>query len=252
MEEESFQNRTAGIDAASRPGDSGKTESFSTPTTGKSGTSRPGTRESDRELEEIMLREFGPIRRPQYQERRVIHSAGKEKDTQAEKKSILLLDGYNVIFAWEELRTLAETDIQAAREALVHIVTDYSAFRATDSVLVFDGYRVAQNPGETVIRPYVTIVYTKERESADLYIENLLQKLPKDRKAEIVTSDNMIQLAGLRYGAVRVSSGEFYEKVTEAKLEISEILEHARMKDKPRIGELLSGVELPEETDKPL
>ena len=252
MEEESFSSQTAGKTPDASAENSGRTGIFSTSSAGKPGAPRLGTLQSDRELEEIMLREFGPIRRPQYQERRVIHSGGKEKDTPGAKKSILLLDGYNVIFAWEELRALAETDIQAAREALIHVVTDYSAFRATDSVLVFDGYRVAQNPGETVIRPYVTIVYTKERESADLYIENLLQKLPKDRKAEIVTSDNMIQLAGLRYGAVRVSSGEFYEKVTEAKLEISEILERARIKDKPRIGELLSGVKLPEEADESL
>ncbi|MBR6322991.1 MAG: TetM/TetW/TetO/TetS family tetracycline resistance ribosomal protection protein [Lachnospiraceae bacterium] len=211
---------------------------------------RRGTLAADQELEEIMLREFGPIRRPQYSSASVIRRASGKESSPDLRKIVLLIDGYNVIFAWEELRELAETDIQAARDALVHIVTDYSAFRATDSILVFDGYRVRENPGEVVIRPYVTIVYTKEKESADLYIEKVMQQLPKDRKAEIVTSDNMIQLAGLRYGAVRVSSGEFYERVKEAKLEIGEILERARRKERSTIGELLTDIELPEKEDE--
>ena len=216
---------------------------------GKASASGTGTLASDRELEEIMLREFGPIRRAQYSQGSVVRRAkGGSEAVPDPKNTVLLIDGYNVIFAWEELRDLASTDIQAAREALVHIVTDYSAFRAMDTVLVFDGYRVFQNPGEVVIRPYVTIVYTKERESADLYIEQFLSHLPKDRTAEIVTSDGMIQLAGLRRGAIRVSSGEFRERVDSAKLEIRSILEAARRKEKSTIGELLAGVELPEES----
>ena len=215
-----------------------------TPSIDRGGSGR--TLASDRELEEIMLREFGPIRRAEYgKSRTVLKASGQEEQTDP-KKTVLLIDGYNVIFAWEELRELAETDIQAAREALIAIVTDYSAFRAMETVLVFDGYRVWQNPGETVIRPYVTIVYTKERESADLYIEQLLMKLPKGRKAEIVTSDGMIQLAGLRYGALRVSSGEFRERVQESKFEIGEILTRARKKSRSTIGEILADVEVTE------
>ena len=208
--------------------------------------SSAGTLAADKKLEELMLREFGPIRRAQYGKSGFVRRA-QEKESAQEKKTLLIIDGYNVIFAWEELRDLMQSDVQAARDALIHIVTDYSAFRATETVLVFDGYRVFQNPGEMIIRPYVTIVYTKERESADLYIEQLLSRLPKDRRAEIVTSDNMIQLAGLRYGAVRVSAGEFQERVGEAKLQIEEILARARRRERSTMGELLEKIDLPEE-----
>ena len=213
----------------------------------KTAPSRGGTLASDRELEEIMLREFGPIRRPQYQSATIRRAKETPAAVSDPKHTILLLDGYNLIFAQEDLRDLASDDIQAAREALISIVTDYSAFRETDSILVFDGYRVRENPGEVTIRPYVTIVYTKERESADLYIEQVLQKLPKERRAEIVTSDSLIQLAGLRSGAVRVSSAEFFERVSEAKLEIGEILERARRRERSTLGEILSGIEIAED-----
>ena len=194
-----------------------------------------------------MLREFGPIRRPQYQSATIRRAKETPAAASDPKHTILLLDGYNLIFAQEDLRDLASDDIQAAREALISIVTDYSAFRETDSILVFDGYRVRENPGEVTIRPYVTIVYTKERESADLYIEQVLQKLPKERQAEIVTSDSLIQLAGLRSGAVRVSSAEFFERVSEAPLEIGEILERARRRERSTLGESLSGIEIAED-----
>ncbi len=102
----------------------------------------------DETLEAIMLREFGPIRRPVYGKTDVPKKAEEEKGAGDGKEELLIVDGYNVIFAWEELRDLARSDIQAARERLIHILSNYSAFRRVETVLVFDGYRVPGNPGE--------------------------------------------------------------------------------------------------------
>ena len=197
------------------------------------------------ELEAIMLREFGPIRRPQYQSARVYEGTNEPSEDEAPKKEILIIDGYNVIFQWDDLRALAESDIHAARTALLQILSNFSAFRAIDTIVIFDGYRVPGSIGELGSYHNLRVIYTRENESGDLYIERLVGALKKNEQAQVVTSDGLIQLSALRAGLRRISSSEFEEIVAEAQAEISAILERNREDNKSTVGEVLKGLETP-------
>ena len=200
------------------------------------------------ELEAIMLREFGPIRRPQYREARVYEAAEKTvREEASDKKQILIVDGYNVIFQWDDLRALAESDIHAARTALLQILSNFSAFRAIDTIVIFDGYKVPGSIGELGSYHNLRVIYTRENESGDLYIERLVGALKKNEQAQVVTSDALIQLSALRAGLQRISSAEFEEIVAEAQAEISKILARSREANKSTVGEILKDIEAKEE-----
>ena len=193
--------------------------------TPQTGGGRIREKASDSELEEIMMREFGPIRRRQYGERRAPNRGREQENKAAEKKKdILLVDGYNVIFAWQELRELSLSDIQAARDKLLQILVNFSAFYEMETVLVFDGYRVPGNRGEKFTQERVNVVFTPERESGDLFIERMIGDLSGKHNVKVVTSDAMIQLSALRKGVTRISSREFEEMIKRADEEISELL----------------------------
>lgn len=217
-----------------------KNESFEVP---KEALRQARKNYTDAELEELMLREFGPIKRAAYSERKTISAdsgSGKEKKkSRTPTKRILIIDGYNVIFAWPELRALSEADIQAAREKLIQTVINYSAYRRLETVLVFDGYRVPGNRGEDYTRDNIRIVFTKERESGDLFIVKLLSELSDDYYKEVVTSDGIIQLSALRKGVSRISSHEFGELVAAASSEISDKLYKESIKGRAVLGETL-------------
>ena len=201
------------------------------------------------ELEAIMLREFGPIRRPQYASAKVYEATDSPVQEELPKKQILIVDGYNVIFQWEDLRALAESDIHAARTALLQILSNFSAFRAIDTVVVFDGYKVPGSIGELGSYHNLRVIYTRENETGDLYIERLVAALKKNELAEVVTSDGLIQLSALRAGIRRISSSEFEEIVAEAQAEISAILERDRETTKSTVGEVLKDIQQPESED---
>ncbi|MBQ6550215.1 MAG: TetM/TetW/TetO/TetS family tetracycline resistance ribosomal protection protein [Lachnospiraceae bacterium] len=196
---------------------------------------RPAT---DKELEALLEKEFGPIRRRQYGTAAETRTYGDTKVPE-EKKKVLIVDGYNVIFAWEDLRELSETDIEAARNRLAHLLANYSAFTGAECTLVFDGYRVPGNRGEQYDMDGVRIVFTKERETGDLYIERMIQGLPKGTEARVVTSDGIIQLSALRKGVLRMSSQEFEREMDEADNAISDLLRRERRTGHETIGEIL-------------
>ena len=166
----------------------------------------------EKELQAILEREFGPIKRPQY-------SASVWKDTPApaperplpERRvtKYLIVDGCNVIFAWEDLAALAETDFDHARTRLMDVLANYSAFTRTTTILVFDAYKVKGGRGERFDYHGVQVVYTKENETADAYIEMLCHDIGKNEQVRIVTSDSMIQVSALRSGVLRQSAREF-------------------------------------------
>lgn len=135
----------------------------------------------------------------------------------------VLVDGYNVIFSWDNLKKLADGSIDAARSALINILCNFQGFRKCELILVFDAYKV---PGGREIEKIngITIVYTKEAETADMYIEKASYKLSKNNKVRVVTSDGMEQLIILGNGALRVPSLSFYDEVKEAEDEIREII----------------------------
>ena len=142
---------------------------------------------------------------------------------QGKQEEYLLVDGYNIIFAWEELGNLAKTDLNAARCRLMDILCNFQAFRRMHLILVFDAYRVKGNPGSVERYHNIDVVYTKEAETADHYIEKVTHELSrKNNRVRVATSDGLEQIIILGAGAIRVSARELYEEVTAAEKEMRE------------------------------
>lgn len=180
----------------------------------------------DAELEAIMTREFGPVRRPLYrapEKRETLPDTGLREIGQR----YYVVDGYNVIFDWDELHALADRDLSAARERLMDTLCGWAAFTHTQVVLVFDGYKVPGSLGEKLDYRGIHVVYTKERETGDMYIERFLQQVGKNDHVRVVTSDGLIQLSAVRTGVMRMSSAEFGRQVAEASDQIQAFI--ARM-----------------------
>lgn len=132
------------------------------------------------------------------------------------KERCLIVDGYNIIFAWDELKGLAEKTISGARDRLADILSSYQGYTGVRLILVFDGYKVKGNPGETLIHDNITIVYTKESESADQYIERLVPELIKSLAVSVATSDRLEQISVFSHGAVRISADELRRQIDDA------------------------------------
>ena len=190
---------------------------------------------SDRELEAIMDREFGPIRRPQYQMPRVTAQSHTPEPV-APREEYLLVDGYNMLFAWESLKELAREDLEAARLRLMDILSNYAAFKHRNVVLVFDGYRVKGNRGERFLHHNLLVVYTRENETGDAYMEALIHAIGKHDRVWVATSDSLIQLSAFRTGILRLSARELQEEVAMAEKEMAAYLKSLdtaqRLRDK--------------------
>lgn len=132
----------------------------------------------------------------------------------------LIIDGYNVIFAWEELKELAAVNLYSAREAFLDILGNYQGYKKMGMVVVFDGYKVAGNPGTKVDYGEIKVVYTKEAETADRFIEKTIYEMGRKYDVAVVTSDRPVQMAALGDGARRMSAREFYTEVTGVSQEI--------------------------------
>lgn len=185
---------------------------------------RPGNFDFDeRELEEIMQREFGAIKRPKYTA--VVYEAESRKTASAaSKKEYIIVDGYNMIFAWDSLKELAAESIEFAREALVEMLSSFSSLRGCELVLVFDGYKVKGNEGTRLLHGDINIVYTREGQSADSYIEELVHDLGHSYNISVASSDGMIQLTALREGTRRMSASELENEVAKEQKKIERIL----------------------------
>ena len=165
------------------------------------------------ELESIMLREFGPIKRRQYTSETVIEA---EPGKPAVKPSRIIIDGYNVIFSWYNLKELAADNIDLARQKLIDILVNYSSYTCQELVLVFDAYLVPGGLGSRFDEELMHIVYTKEGMSADAYIEQLISEIGKNESVKVVSSDSMIQITAVKSGVLRISSREFFYDVSLA------------------------------------
>ena len=177
----------------------------------------------DRELEKIMEREFGSIKRRQYTAPRN-QSASDKMPIAAPKEQLLIIDGYNVLFNWPELNEMAKIDLGLARTRRIEILGDYAAFKHIRMVLVFDGYRAKGNPGQKSRWEKVEIVYTKEGQTGDAYIESLATRIGHNYSTRVVTSDSLVQLSSFRSGLLRMSARELRESVENARGEISDLL----------------------------
>ena len=174
----------------------------------------------DRELEQILQREFGPIRRAQYAAPVRNAAPGADETERAElfhpRRERVIVDGYNVIFAWDELRALADSGhIDAARERLMDALSNYAAFTRREVVVVFDGYRVPGGQGEKFDRSGLHVVFTRQGETADAYMEKLADEIGKNESVRVVTSDALIQLTALRAGVLRMSAREFRQELAQ-------------------------------------
>jgi len=186
---------------------------------------RRGMDIDEKELEAIMLREFGPIKRPMYRKPDNAQTTPVQLKPTEIKKERLLIDGYNVIFAWDELKELAKERLDSARKMLMDLLSNYSGFTKTELVLVFDGYRVKGNAGERFDYHNIHVVYTKEGEPADIYMERLAADIGKNESVRIVTSDNLIRLTALRVGIRRTSANEFHHEVSQVMKDIEKAIE---------------------------
>lgn len=191
----------------------------------------------EKELEAIMTREFGPIKRPVYSTPSATFAGDADVEVVV-KKRWFIVDGYNVIFAWDDLHKLADVDLSAARDQLLHLLSNFANFTKTEVVLVFDGYKVTGNAGEKFDRHGIHVVYTKEHETGDMYIESLVQEIGKNEQVRVVTSDALIQLSAMRKGVLRMSAREFEEELSMVNEEIGKVLAKQE-KTKVTIGDTM-------------
>ena len=178
----------------------------------------------DRELEAIMQREFGAIKRPQYRapENR---PATEEVTVKAPKRKAIIVDGYNIIFSWDDLAALAKDDMEAARDKLCDILSNYAGFKKCYLVLVFDGWKVKGNPGEKLQHHNIQVVFTKEGETGDAYIESLVAQIGPNYAVRVASSDNLVQLSSFRTGVLRMSARELREEIEAANREMAPFLQ---------------------------
>lgn len=183
----------------------------------------------DKELMAIFERTYGKIKRD---ERSAMRRDKPPKSSPIPKlpalkrgPEYLLVDGYNIIFAWEELNKLARENLDAARNRLINILCNYRGFKSCNLILVFDAYRVKGKHREVEEISNISVVYTKEAETADMYIEKTAHTLTKDYRVRVATSDNVEQIIIMGSGAVRVSASEFLAEVTEVERAIRKIIE---------------------------
>ena len=187
---------------------------------------------ADKELMAIFERTYGPIRRDPVQAMRTVkrrpaaESQARRAPSrpQPEGPEHLLVDGYNVIFAWDELKALAADNLDAARQRLMDILCNYAGYRQCVPILVFDAYKV--KGGEREVEQYhnLYVVYTKEAETADMYIEKATHEIARRYHTRVVTSDTTEQLIILGNGALRISSQAFETEVRAVEAEIREFL----------------------------
>ena len=191
---------------------------------------RNASNQEDKELEEIFNRTYGTVERvkPGYQ--KTIRAkqddyvtARKAKPlTEEQKKEYLLVDGYNIIFAWEELAELAKVNLDSARGKLMDILSNYQGYKKMTLILVFDAYKVKGNPGSVSMYHNIHVVYTKEAETADQYIEKVTHEIARKYRVTVATSDGLEQLIIMGQGAARISARELKEEIMSTNREIRE------------------------------
>lgn len=186
-----------------------------------------GTLEEDKELLAIFERTYGPIRRKAETFFRPVQPALKAEAAPPplpQSGDYLLVDGYNILFAWEDLHALAQENLEAARHRLMDILCNYHGWHGGELILVFDAYRVKGSPGSVEEYHGIHVVYTKEAETADMYIEKTTHQLGRSNRVRVATSDGLEQLIILGHGALRLSASAFREEVDAALAAIRECL----------------------------
>lgn len=180
------------------------------------------------ELNEIFERTYGPMKRERYSynSTRTVYAESKPIKYHAKKQDdveeYLLVDGYNIIFAWEDLKELSKVNIEGARGKLMDVLCNYQGYKKNTVILVFDGYKVQGNPGEVIKYHNIYVVYTKEAETADQYIEKTVQQIAKKHRVTVATSDALEQMIIIGQGAHRISARDLLEEIKITNQQIRE------------------------------
>lgn len=179
-----------------------------------------GTWQEDKELEELFVRTFGPVKRRIVSEQPVHKVFHKEpiperyqKKKKEQQQSYLLVDGYNIIFAWKDLKELAQVNLDGARYKLMDELSNYQGYTGVRLICVFDAYKVKGNHGTVERYHNIDVVYTKEAETADMYIEKVTLEIGKKHQVTVATSDNLEQLIISGHGAVKISAARLREEI---------------------------------------
>ena len=195
-----------------------------------------GTVEEDKELMRIFEATYGKIKPRRVAERKENKApeTKQKRKTQGHKnlEEYIILDGYNLIFSWEELKAAQESDFSFARDVLIRIMCSYTAFRKCHATIVFDAYKRRGGEGSEEQCGNVKVVYTKEAQTADSYIEKLSKELVDNYTVRVVTSDLAEQNVILGHGGLRVSPKEFRQEVENTTSEINEVIEKFKCKTK--------------------
>ncbi|MCI6740616.1 MAG: TetM/TetW/TetO/TetS family tetracycline resistance ribosomal protection protein [Bacteroidales bacterium] len=179
----------------------------------------------DKELMAIFERTYGPLKKdPRRAFRPVEKPAAQAAAPQPQGPEYLLVDGYNIIFAWPDLKELAQQNLEAARQRLTDILCNYQGFARCEVILVFDAYKVKGNPGTVEKLHNISVVYTKEAETADMYIEKVTHQLGRKHRVRVASSDGLEQIIILGAGAMRLSARAFREEVDAAEKAIRSYL----------------------------
>lgn len=182
----------------------------------------------DKDLEAIFVRTYGPIKNRGMdalaQSRRTTARPTLDELSYVHKEDVLIVDGYNIIFAWDELKSVAADHLDAARAALIHILCNYQGIRKCRVILVFDAYRVKDGTGGQEKDAGVEIIYTKEGETADTYIEKLSYELGKKYRVKVATGDGLEQMMVLGHGAQRLSTRELRWEIEQVDQQIADFL----------------------------
>ena len=183
---------------------------------------------SDDELEAIMLRLFGPIKRKQYGEPKTVNGNKQEKPRKAKnirsQRNMVIIDGYNLIHADEHLNNTSLFSLEKAREELMDMLSNYVSYTKTELLLVFDAYLVKGGEGTEFVRDGYKVVFTKADQTADAYIEKMMYELGPDYSIRMVTDDRLLQFSAIHSGISRMTSREFLEELTRIGNEITEFI----------------------------
>lgn len=188
----------------------------------------------EKELEEIFIRTYGKVERKGGLTPQTYKSdyAKKQRKKEEAMQEYLLVDGYNVIFAWEELKELAKVSIEAARDKLMDILCNYQGYKKCVLILVFDAYKVEGYALEIQKYHNIHVVYTKEAETADQYIEKVVHHIGRKYHVTVVTSDGVEQVITMGQGGTRISSRDFLEEIEYTKKLIEEDNEKQRVSER--------------------
>ena len=181
---------------------------------------------TDQELMDIFERTYGPIKKDKRKALRPTERSlkGFKAKPLPEGPTYLLVDGYNIIFAWDELKEVAKDSLDMARTKLINMLSSYQGFINSPVIVVFDAYRVKGNPGSIEHYGDLSVVYTKEAETADAYIEKVTHDLAKHHRVRVATSDGLEQIIILGAGALRISARSFHDEVLQVEKAIREYL----------------------------